>query len=217
MRKDPEERKDEMIDAAERLFSAKGYQDTSVDDICDELGVAHGLFYYYFDSKEDVIKALTERFINELESNLEQIVKDQDLKADEKFLKFLNLSFQRKKKRPYLASYFSREDSPKIYYTLFNETVEALVPFLTQIVEQGVEEEVFNTEFPEQTILFWLNGRLFLFDQDRFEENKFFEDIKAEAYLLERLLGTEDDFLTDFYEEHENEIEDFIEEVNQGD
>ncbi len=217
MRKDADDRKDELIGAAESLFSEKGFNETSIDDICEKVEVAHGLFYYYFDSKEGVIEAITERMIKELVSNLEVIVKRNDLRADEKFKRLLNLSFQKEKKKPYLASYYFREESPKLFYNLFERSNETLTPYLIDIVDQGVEEGIFRSEYPEQTVRFWLNGRLFLFDRDRLEGKKFFEDIKAEAYLLERLLGIEDDFLTAFYEKNKIEIENFIEEISQGD
>ncbi len=217
MRKDPDDRKDELIDAAESLFSEKGFNETSIDDICEKVEVAHGLFYYYFDSKENVIEAIAERIIKELVSDLEDIVRRDDLRADEKFKTLLKLFFQKEKKKPYLVLYYFREESPQVYYSLFERSNEILTPYLIEIVEQGVKEGVFRSEYPEQTVRFWLNGRLFLFDQNRLKGTKFFEDIKAEAYLLEQLLGTEEDFLTNFYEEHKNKIENIVKEVNQGD
>ncbi len=44
--KDPEERKNEIVDAAEELFVTKGYEKTSISDIVKKVGVAQGLFYY---------------------------------------------------------------------------------------------------------------------------------------------------------------------------
>ncbi len=215
MRKNPEDRKEELIDAAEILFSEKGFNETSVDDICDEVGVAHGLFYYYFDSKEGVIESITERLIRELESNLDEIVEETEMRADEKFIRFLGLSFQRKKKRPYLASYFSKKDSPLVYYRLFEEIVNMLTSYLTEIVEQGIDEGVFHTEYPEQTIQFWLYGRLFLMGDDQLFKEGIFEELKAEASMLERLLDSETPFLTDFYKRYEDEIKEFIEDARE--
>lgn len=44
-----------LLDAAVRLFAQKGYHDCRVSDIAAEAGVAHGLLYHYFDSKEEVL------------------------------------------------------------------------------------------------------------------------------------------------------------------
>ena len=51
----------QILDAAEQLFFEKGYDRTSVQDILDALGMSKGGFYHYFDSKEAVLRAVSER------------------------------------------------------------------------------------------------------------------------------------------------------------
>ena len=51
----------QLLDAAEKLFFEKGYDRTSVQDILDALGMSKGGFYHYFDSKEAVLRAVSER------------------------------------------------------------------------------------------------------------------------------------------------------------
>ncbi|MBS3737331.1 TetR/AcrR family transcriptional regulator, partial [Candidatus Bipolaricaulota bacterium] len=57
-RKDPKTRKDELLEAAGELFLEEGYEDTSVNSIVESIGVSKGTFYYYFDSKQDVVDGL---------------------------------------------------------------------------------------------------------------------------------------------------------------
>jgi AcrR family transcriptional regulator len=52
------ERKQQLLDVAATLFSRRGYAATRVADICDEAGVAKGLFYWYFENKEAVFAEL---------------------------------------------------------------------------------------------------------------------------------------------------------------
>lgn len=52
------ERRQQLLDAAGLLFSVQGFGPTRVVDICDAAGVAKGLFYWYFDSKEALITDL---------------------------------------------------------------------------------------------------------------------------------------------------------------
>ena len=47
-----------LLDAAVRVFARKGYHASRVGDIAEEAGVAHGLLYHYFGSKEDVLRAV---------------------------------------------------------------------------------------------------------------------------------------------------------------
>ncbi|EGO64125.1 TetR/AcrR family transcriptional regulator [Acetonema longum] len=60
--KDPQERTNELIDAAEELFLTNGYDKTSVSDIVKKIGVAQGTFYYYFQTKEEILDAIAVRY-----------------------------------------------------------------------------------------------------------------------------------------------------------
>lgn len=52
------ERKQQLLDAAEELFTSKGYANTRIADICAAAGVAKGLFYWYFPTKEGLFAEL---------------------------------------------------------------------------------------------------------------------------------------------------------------
>lgn len=54
--------KDKLLDAAERLMLTKGFVATTVDEICHEAGLTKGSFFHYFRSKEDLGKAVLDRF-----------------------------------------------------------------------------------------------------------------------------------------------------------
>jgi TetR/AcrR family transcriptional regulator, cholesterol catabolism regulator len=56
----PRKRRDEVLDAAARVFHEKGYDATTMEDIADEVGILKGSLYYYIDSKEDVLFELLE-------------------------------------------------------------------------------------------------------------------------------------------------------------
>lgn len=60
--KPPEQRRTELMDAAERLFLKQGVAPTTIEQITDSAGVAKGTFYLYFSSKEDILRALGDRF-----------------------------------------------------------------------------------------------------------------------------------------------------------
>ena len=86
--KDNSQRKNEFIDAAEKLFRENGIVDTTVNSIVKELDVAKGLFYYYFDSKDDVINAISEKY-NEI---FNQMMMDQmgELNYSDKLKRFIS-------------------------------------------------------------------------------------------------------------------------------
>jgi AcrR family transcriptional regulator len=55
-----QERKQQLLDCAARLFAERGYADTRVIDIVREAGVAKGLFYWYFENKEQLFRELAD-------------------------------------------------------------------------------------------------------------------------------------------------------------
>jgi TetR/AcrR family transcriptional repressor of nem operon len=56
------ETKRQLVDAAVTLMRIKGYNATTVDDICAAASVTKGAFFHYFKSKEDIAKAAVECF-----------------------------------------------------------------------------------------------------------------------------------------------------------
>src|SRR4051812_3803361 len=74
-----QERKDQLLECAARLFSERGYADTRVIDIVREAGVAKGLFYWYFENKEQLFRELAEEIRMRLRRSQAEAI---DLEAD---------------------------------------------------------------------------------------------------------------------------------------
>ncbi len=54
-------RREEILDASERVFARKGYHETGIADIAEELGIGHGTFYRYFKNKHDIAVQVFDR------------------------------------------------------------------------------------------------------------------------------------------------------------
>src|SRR5438067_11585054 len=52
------DRRRELLDAAVRVFARKGFHTSRVGDVAEEAGVAHGLLYHYFSSKDEVLETI---------------------------------------------------------------------------------------------------------------------------------------------------------------
>jgi len=72
--KSAETRREELMDAAQVLFLEKGFDATSVDEIVKRADVAKGTFYFYFKTKDEVLQALRERFVDTFQERLEDAV-----------------------------------------------------------------------------------------------------------------------------------------------
>ena len=65
--KHPEETVEKILDVSMRLFSEKGYEHTTIQDIVDALGMSKGAIYHHFKSKEDIIDRLNDRYYEGLD------------------------------------------------------------------------------------------------------------------------------------------------------
>lgn len=72
---------DEILDAAQALIQTKGYEQMTIQDLLDALGISKGAFYYYFDSKQALLEALVERMVEQVMAVLRPLVDDERLPA----------------------------------------------------------------------------------------------------------------------------------------
>src|SRR3954471_6638965 len=75
-------RDQELVDIAARVFARQGYHATSIDDLVEATGLKRGGLYHYISSKEDLLIAAHERFIEPLLANARAIAAE-DLSAEE--------------------------------------------------------------------------------------------------------------------------------------
>ena len=65
-----------LIEAAEELFTTKGFYQTSISDICKSAGTAVGTFYIYFQTKTDIYGYMMQEYANEIKNRLSEAIKD---------------------------------------------------------------------------------------------------------------------------------------------
>lgn len=76
--KTPKERRAELIAAARYLFDKDGVEATRVSDIVRHVGVAQGVFYYYFRSKDEIVEVVVEEVVAELKINVLAVVENKE-------------------------------------------------------------------------------------------------------------------------------------------
>jgi AcrR family transcriptional regulator len=84
------DRRRELLDAAVRVFARKGFHAARVGDIAEEAGVAHGLLYHYFRSKDEVLETVFRETWQELQRDLERI-EQADVDLREKLRRFARI------------------------------------------------------------------------------------------------------------------------------
>jgi AcrR family transcriptional regulator len=147
-----DDKKRELLTAAERLFMEKGYQQTTLDDILAASGISKGGFYHYFKSKDEVLSESISCLIDEVLAILQRAASDEKLSAMEKLTLFLSekSKFQSSKEQ-YAKLVGALLQTDVTQYIFYVTIARKLVSPLAQIIRQGVSEGVFDVEFPDQT------------------------------------------------------------------
>ena len=84
MQQRSEETRGKIVEAAIKLFSERGFNTASVDDICAEAGVSKGAFYHHFESKQALFLALLDGWLKTIDNAIEA---SRDKTAPETFLR----------------------------------------------------------------------------------------------------------------------------------
>lgn len=90
-----DEKKLEIIAIAIQLFSKKGYNATSVDEIAKEAGIAKGSFYSQFNSKDELLVSIFSLILEEMKSSLTKIYSETYDHSFDKLVAFFNVSFEK--------------------------------------------------------------------------------------------------------------------------
>jgi len=150
--KDPEERRKELIDTAEKLFLTNGYDQTAVSDIVKEVNLSQGAFYYYFESKEDVLVAILEKNITVMESALRQTADRTDLdeavKLNAMFNQFISVTVSGKK----IHNYIHQKMNATLHKKLIKIRLSArIAQIMAEVISKGMEKGRFNVARPLET------------------------------------------------------------------
>lgn len=191
--KEHDERKNEIIDTAARLFVAKGYEQCSVNDILSAIGIAKGTFYHYFKSKEDVLDAVIGKTAGQIEEKVRKVAEDSTLTPEEKMLQiFLNTRVKGEEEE--LIEGMHKTENALMHQKSLVATINMLTPILTHVIEEGVLKGVFECAYPEQYMQIFLAAASTLLDEGIFqvEAEKTQKIFDAMIVMLEKMLGVEE-------------------------
>lgn len=187
------ERRKEILDTAEALFTNKGYTKTTINDILEAVNIAKGTFYHYFKSKEEVIDAIVDRCIDHEIAVAKAIANDPDLTAHEKIFHIITGSGQDMAHKDRLVAEAHQVNNAEMHQKSMIASILQLSPIITDIVKQGIAEGTFATEYPKESVEFLLAGSEFLLDGTIFPwtPSELLEKTKAFSRIMETLLGVE--------------------------
>lgn len=189
--KEHDERKNEIIDTSALLFESKGYEECSVNDILNAIGIAKGTFYHYFKSKEEVLDAVIAKITEAIVDRVREVAADGAMTPGDKLLQaFLSMRVK-KTDGDSLLQELHQPENIRMHQKSLVSMVTALTPILSDIVEQGNQSGEFCCPYPKQYMQILLSSALTLLDEGIFAVEPESEALLFEALmtLLEKMLG----------------------------
>ena len=154
-----EEKRKLILDAAVRVFARSGYHGARVGDIATEAGVAHGLLYHYFSSKEEVLETIFRENFGELLVRF-RAVETSDEPAAAKLEGIAKILLRTWRNDPALVTVMVREvaRSPQLQAQV-DEVREAFA-VVQRVIEEGQADGTFRRDVDAQLASWIVYGGL---------------------------------------------------------
>ena len=203
--KEPEVRKSELLDAAQKLFIEKGYAKTTVTDILNVHGLSKGVFYYYFKSKEEVMDAIIERIVDAEVANAKKIANATkianvpEMTIPQKLCAVLlgqGLSDEKKKDKEAITEQFHEVENAEMHQKTIALSIKRLAPVIAEIISQDKEISI---DYLQETVELFIAAGQFVFDKGLFawNEEELHHRIMAFIKMMEKTLAVPSGYFDD--------------------
>ena len=146
----PEETVERILDTAQRLFLEKGYEQTTIQDITDNLGgLTKGAIYHHFKSKEEIIDAVSDRmfFSN---NPFEAVRERKDLNGLQKLREAIRLNQSDQERTNLTIQSIPVCKNPRLLMEMINSNRKILTPYYQELLEEGNRDGSIHTEYAKE-------------------------------------------------------------------
>lgn len=181
-----EKRKQELIRIAYRLFVSKGYERTSVDEIIEEAGIAKGTYYYYFESKEQMLEDVIEMMLQAEMAQAAAVLRA-PLSVPEKIVGII-ASIRPAQEEQSIGDALHRPENILMHNKIRGRMIDLIVPLLSQAAQEGVEQGLFVCDhIPERVRM------IMILSSDLFDDHHASTPAMADVFIdtTEKILGAQ--------------------------
>src|SRR5713226_5069813 len=128
----------------------------SIQDLLEELEASKGAFYHYFDSKQALLEAVVERFADGAIAALAPFLNDPNLPALRKLERVFAIARSKAQQKELVLAImevWNSDSNAIVREKLRRMTVRRIVPLLSEVVRQGVDEGAFSVVSPDETAM----------------------------------------------------------------
>ncbi len=146
----PEVTVERILDVSQRLFLEKGYENTTIQDIVDELGgLTKGAVYHHFKSKEEIMDAVGDRMF--FSNNPFEAVRGRtDLNGLQKLREAVRLNQSDKERVRLTAQSIPIAKSPRLLQEMIISNRKVLTPYFLELIEEGNRDGSMHTAYPRE-------------------------------------------------------------------
>lgn len=145
--KHPEVTVERVLEAARRLFMEKGYENTTIQDIVNELGgLTKGAIYHHFKSKEDIMSALGDQLFDE-QNPFTAVKQRRDLNGLQKLREVIRLNQQDAQRMELNRQTLPLLKNPRWLAEMMDANRRVVSPLFRELVEEGVQDGSIRTEY----------------------------------------------------------------------
>lgn len=179
-----EKRRQDLIQIAYRLFVTRGYEHTSVDEIIAEAGIAKGTYYYYFESKEQMLEEVIGMMLR-AEAEKAEAVLSADLSVPEKIVGIIG-SIHPAQEEQTIEEALHQPENVLMHHKARERIFDLVVPILSRAAEEGVEKGLFHCDhIPERV------REIMILSSDLFDGYSSFPPAVIDVFIdtVEKILG----------------------------
>jgi TetR/AcrR family fatty acid metabolism transcriptional regulator len=148
-----------ILDAAVRVFASKGYHASRVGDIAEEAGVAHGLLYHYFRSKEELLETISRETWRDV-ADAVRLVEETDESARDRLAGIAKILLRAWRRDPNLVRVLVREVTRSSHLQTRIDEIEAAFAGLERIIARGQQEGEFRADVDPRMVSYVFYGAL---------------------------------------------------------
>jgi TetR/AcrR family transcriptional regulator, fatty acid metabolism regulator protein len=148
-----------ILDAAVRVFAHKGYHTSRVGDIAEEAGVAHGLLYHYFRSKEELLETIFRETWRDVLDAV-RAVEETDESARDRLAGVAKILLRAWRRDPDLVRVLVREVTRSSHLQERIDEIDAAFAGLERIIVRGQQEGEFRSELDPRMASYVFYGAL---------------------------------------------------------
>ena len=146
----PEVTEERILEAAQRLFLEKGYDNTTIQDIVDQLGgLTKGAVYHHFKSKEEILNAVSDRMFFQ-NNPFEAVKRRKDLNGLEKLREAARLNQSDSSRVQLTAQMLPLKLDSRLLAELIQSNLHMLTPYYQELLEEGNRDGSLHTEYPRE-------------------------------------------------------------------